>query len=108
MKAIFRFYEELNDFLPAWRRHGDFDYEFSEGQTVKDAIEAQGVPHPEVDLILINGESVDFAPKGHNHRSPGLSEAQPWVGYREKGLCPEGAPQFDERYRRGWWFELCR
>lgn len=61
MKTIFRFYEELNDFLPAWRRGCDFAYEFSEGQTVKDAIEAQGVPHAEVDLILVNGESVDFS-----------------------------------------------
>lgn len=27
---------------------------------VKDAIEAQGVPHPEVDLVLVNGVLVDF------------------------------------------------
>ena len=28
---------------------------------MKDAIEAQGVPHTEVDLILVNGASVDFS-----------------------------------------------
>ena len=27
---------------------------------MKDAIEAQGVPHPEVDLILLNGSPVSF------------------------------------------------
>jgi uncharacterized protein len=28
---------------------------------VKDMIESFGVPHPEVDLVLINGESSDFS-----------------------------------------------
>jgi uncharacterized protein len=30
------------------------------GQTVKDLIEAMGVPHTEVDLLLVDGRSVDF------------------------------------------------
>jgi uncharacterized protein with PIN domain len=59
--AEFRFYEELNDFLPAERRKRAFDYAFNGTPAVKDAIEAIGVPHPEVDLVLIDGESVDFA-----------------------------------------------
>ena len=59
-KAIFRFYEELNDFLPRHRRKTDFEAEFSGKRSVKDLIEALGVPHTEVDLILANGRSEDF------------------------------------------------
>src|SRR5713101_7609954 len=35
--------------------------QLSERTSVKDVIEACGVPHTEVDLILVNGRSVDFA-----------------------------------------------
>jgi len=59
--CVFRFYEELNDFLPSHRRKRDLRYEFSGSPAVKDAIEAIGVPHPEVDLVLINGKSVRFS-----------------------------------------------
>ncbi len=59
-RAVFRFYEELNDFLPPERRKVGFTYAFSRQASVKDMIEALGVPHPEVELILANGESVDF------------------------------------------------
>ncbi len=59
--AQFRFYEELNDFLPSdqWKR--SLTYTFNGHPAVKNAVEAQGVPHTEVDLILINGQSVDFS-----------------------------------------------
>jgi len=67
--AEFRFYEELNDFLPPARRKRDFIYAFQGRPAVKDAIEALGVPHPEVDLILVNGESVGFGhPLGDGDR----------------------------------------
>jgi len=58
--AEFRFYEELNDFLPLERHKRTFSYEFTGTPAVKDAIEAIGVPHTEVDLIVVNGESVGF------------------------------------------------
>lgn len=58
--AEFRFYEELNDFLPKKHRKKSFIYHFRYNQSVKDAIEALGVPHAEVDLILVNGNPVDF------------------------------------------------
>ncbi len=60
-KAIFRFYEELNDFLPECQRKTDFEAAFQGKRSVKDMIEALGVPHTEIDLILINGKSVDFS-----------------------------------------------
>lgn len=58
--AYFRFYEELNDFLPAGSRKKSNPYLFSGSPSVKDAIEAIGIPHTEVDLILVNGDPVGF------------------------------------------------
>jgi len=59
-QAYFRFYAELNDFLTVEKRHRSFSYFFSLQPSVKDAIEACGVPHCEVEVILANGDSVDF------------------------------------------------
>jgi uncharacterized protein len=64
--ARFRFYEELNDFLPPAGRKEILLYEFTGSPSVKDAIEALGVPHVEVDMILVNGVSVDFSYKLRN------------------------------------------
>lgn len=55
-----RFYEELNDFLPPSWRKTLFDYKFNQAGSVKDLVESLGVPHTEIDLILVNGESVSF------------------------------------------------
>lgn len=55
-----RFYEELNDFLPHNRRKKAFLFKFSGIRSVKDIIEAIGVPHTEVDLILVNYRPVSF------------------------------------------------
>jgi len=59
--SLLRFYAELNDFLPSERKQVPFVHEFSGRSSVKDVIESLGVPHTEVDLILVNGESVDFS-----------------------------------------------
>jgi len=59
-EAEFRFYEELNDFLPLARRKVDFSCEFAGTPAVVDLVEAIGVPHTEVDLILVDGASVGF------------------------------------------------
>jgi uncharacterized protein with PIN domain len=64
--AFFRFYEELNDFLPASKRKISFEYSFKCNPSVKDAIEALGVPHVEVDMINVNGTPVDFSYKLNN------------------------------------------
>ena len=60
-EACFRFYAELNDFLPPERRFTEFACSFLTSGSVKDAVESFGVPHTEVDLILANGEPVDCA-----------------------------------------------
>ncbi|WP_455220868.1 Mut7-C RNAse domain-containing protein [Kaarinaea lacus] len=59
-KLTIRFYEELNDFLPPERRKKSFEHTFRETGSVKDLIESLGVPHTEIDLILVNGHSVGF------------------------------------------------
>jgi uncharacterized protein len=59
--ARFRFYAELNDFLPKEKRGRELVRRFDLGGSVKDFIEGFGVPHTEVDLVLANGEAVDFS-----------------------------------------------
>jgi uncharacterized protein with PIN domain len=59
--VAFRFYEELNDFIAPERRRREFDFACATDATIKHVIEALGVPHTEVELILVNGVSVDFA-----------------------------------------------
>jgi hypothetical protein len=61
--STFRFYAELNDFLPTGKRQRNISYHFYGNPPVKDAIESLGVPHTEVDLLLLNGRSVDFTHK---------------------------------------------
>jgi uncharacterized protein len=59
-KIQIRFYEELNDFLPIEKRKKRFAHLYIDKTSVKDLIESLGVPHTEVDLILVNGKSVNF------------------------------------------------
>jgi uncharacterized protein with PIN domain len=58
--ATFRFYEELNGFIAPERRGRTFDCCCARAATTKHMIEALGVPHTEVELVLVNGESVGF------------------------------------------------
>jgi len=58
--AQFRFHEELNDFIPVYKRGKTFTYFFNGNPSIKDPIEAIGVPHTEVNLIVTNGRSVGF------------------------------------------------
>jgi uncharacterized protein len=63
----------VNPFTVRLNLHGDLDFfvhsgargrrierNLGEKTSVKDVIEACGVPHPEIDLILVNGQAVDF------------------------------------------------
>ena len=58
--ANFRFYEELNDFVVSDHYKQTIAYRFGGQPAIKDPIEVLGVPHSEVDLILVNNESVGF------------------------------------------------
>jgi uncharacterized protein with PIN domain len=59
-RATFRFYAELNDLLPRPRRFVDFVHGFQGSPSVKDVIESLGVPHTEVEVILVNGNPQGF------------------------------------------------
>ena len=67
VNITFRFYEELKDFLPKDRKRQPFSVSLSESQPVKHAIESLGIPHTEVDLILVNSNPVDFTYKLKNN-----------------------------------------
>ena len=56
-----RAYAELNDFLPPEQQGTTMRRAFKPHQTVKDVIEAAGIPHTEVDLVVVDGEPVDFS-----------------------------------------------
>ena len=55
-----RFYQELNDFIRKYPKKKPFNYTFRAKRSIKDLIESLGVPHTEVDLILVNHRAVNF------------------------------------------------
>src|SRR3989441_9269055 len=59
-EVSFRFYAQLNDFLPVNRRGRRFTHVLGALGSVKDTIEALGLPHPEVGVILVNGTAEEF------------------------------------------------
>lgn len=59
--ARFRFYGELNDFLIPLRRHRTFEHTVRGRPSIKDTVEALGVPHTEIGAIFANGRPVNFS-----------------------------------------------
>lgn len=59
--ATFRFHPRLNVFLSPARRGGAFVAGFARDASVKQAVEAFGVPHTEIACVLVNGVEADFA-----------------------------------------------
>ena len=92
-----RFYEELNDFLPPQKKKKRYDIPFNGRQTVKDLIESQGVPHIEIDLILINGHPVDF---NHIvHENDDISVYPEFESFNISGLTPlKNRPLRDSKF----------
>ena len=60
-RADFCFHAELNHFLSPNKRQVSFPYYFKERASIKDTIESLGVPHPEIEAILVNTKAVDFS-----------------------------------------------
>ncbi len=58
IQAAFFFHDELNDFLPRAKKGTIISCPINGDQSVKHLIESLGVPHPEVQHILVNGEIV--------------------------------------------------
>ena len=58
--ATLRFYGDLADLASDADRSGEARVPVERPRSVKDAIESCGVPHTEVDLVVVNGSSVGF------------------------------------------------
>ena len=58
--GYFRFHDDLTIFLQDKTDNGCVTIRFKGHETVKHLIESLGVPHTEVDVILVNGNSVGF------------------------------------------------
>ncbi len=58
--ASFLFLGSLSDFFPPAEQGHPISHTFRGAPSVKDAAEALGVPHVEVDAILVNGTSMGF------------------------------------------------
>ena len=59
--AVVRIYGDLADLAEAADRDGQVDVPIGNPRSVKDAVESCGVPHTEVDLLVVDGESVGWA-----------------------------------------------
>lgn len=57
-RATFRCYAELNDFLAPAQRQRDIEVQIPPGAPLRHLMESLGIPHTEVELILVNGQSV--------------------------------------------------
>jgi hypothetical protein len=60
-QAVFFFHGELNDLLPRRQRGQPVAHTFDWRASVKDMLESLGPPHAEVELIVVNGQPVDFS-----------------------------------------------
>src|SRR5687767_10753598 len=83
-QASLYFHTSLNHFLQRQRRERWIQHEFDGQPSVKDMIESLGVPHPEVEYIIINGRGVDF---NYLVRNGDQIEVYP------AGSAPDGAPR---------------
>lgn len=59
-QATFKFIGEVNDLLPKEKRGVTFTHKFKDKPSIKDTIESLGVPHTEVNVIIINEKSENF------------------------------------------------
>jgi len=82
-QAEFRFYRELNDFLPEAKRQVTFRVEFNGTPAVRDTIQAIGVPHTAIDLILVDGRSVGFG-----HRLQGGERVAVYPEFERLDVAP--------------------
>ena len=59
-KLRLRFHGDLNVFLGSKAVDAVIERQLAEKTSIKDVIESCGVPHPEVDLILVDEQTVGF------------------------------------------------
>jgi len=73
-KVRLRFHGDLNVFLGSKAGGALVERPLAEKTSIKDVIESCGIPHPEVDLILVDDQTVDF---GHTLASDAKVEVFP-------------------------------
>ena len=73
-KVRLRFHGDLNVFLRSRARDAVVERSLAEKTSIKDVIESCGVPHPEVDLVLVDDQPVGF---GHTVDSNATVEVLP-------------------------------
>ena len=59
--VVLSFHGDLGFFVQAKERYQPITRTLTRKTSIKDLIESCGVPHPEVDLIIVNGQPVDFS-----------------------------------------------
>lgn len=58
--AYFKFHDALNFFLPRSQKNKVVEHGFDWRASIKDMIESLGVPHPEIERLVVNDIPVDF------------------------------------------------
>ena len=84
-KVRLRFHGDLNVFLGSKTGDAVIERQLAEKTSIKDIIESCGIPHPEVDLILIDEEPVRGTELAADHGSKLLSR------HRLRHAAPAGA-----------------
>jgi hypothetical protein len=97
------FYGELNDFIGPERRGTQYERRFPQARSVKDLIESEGVPHPEIDRILVNGKprmlSARVADGDCICVYPTARTAAGYIGKVRTGIC---SMHLSSASRQGW------
>jgi len=60
IKTYIQFNDSLNFFVKEDKRNSVITYEFEQKRSIKDLLESIGIPHTEVDLIIVDETSVTF------------------------------------------------
>jgi uncharacterized protein len=90
-----KFHDDLTFFLKSKTSSGIIDRNLGEKTSVKDVIESCGIPHPEVDLILVNKEPVDFSYPIVKDADIDVYPAQPrYLLFKEKRLQVRSIKRF--------------
>jgi uncharacterized protein with PIN domain len=91
ISVLISFRGNLNYFLKEAHRRQPVRCMVDRKTSVKDVIEARGVPHPEVDLILVEGEPVDFSflleTESELDVYPVSTQHPPSSRLQERGIC---------------------
>ena len=98
MKSVtVRLYGPLNDFLSPRLRHAALVCALEGSPSVKDFVESIGVPHVEIDVLVVNGQAVDFTYRvrgGDRIAAYPIFRAVDVGGASRLGPPPQAEPRF--------------